>query len=297
MFESSSGIYAGRLSVNPVYSFASVRNILSNTFKVKRPESNKNAGALSDKSVSKMKRAFAWLSFFAEEKTVYQRKKKQSFKFKINFMTVTLSKKQKHSDEFILHHMLFPLMKWMERKHNCTAWIWRAEIQPSRLKNRKERCIHFHITTDTFIHWRELRNKWNALQLAHGYRNKNSNPNSTDVKAVIQDREIANYMAKYVSKKVKSKELKVNCKIWGCSRNLSSASICLREEEVPGYGDIIEDFLTQHTTGKHKTDYGMIYEHNLTTEQFLPEQLKVLFEANRTAFAKGKEKQLYYEVE
>jgi len=165
-------VFASRLSIKPFYSFAFSRDISSRVNFSTRPTQNINTGKLSYKSTTRIRNAMNWMLLFAQEKTVYSIKKKKAFKFRISFITLTLSTAQQHSDTYILHKLLFPFLKYLERKHEVTAYIWRAEIQGKRLKQRGERCIHFHITTDKFIHWRQIRNKWNALQCTE-YRKHN----------------------------------------------------------------------------------------------------------------------------
>ena len=234
---------------------------------------------------------------FAQEKTVYSIKKKKAFKFRISFITLTLSTAQQHSDTYILHKLLFPFLKYLERKHEVTAYIWRAEIQGKRLKQRGERCIHFHITTDKFIHWRQIRNKWNALQLAHGYKEPGTDPNSTDVHSVRNTESIIGYMTKYFSKQVKDSEEKVTCKIFGMSRNLSLMKCILREEEQNEYATETQQFLYDHATSSKQTDYGIIFYHSLTMNSKVPREIHRQFKENYEAFTKGIISKRRFEVE
>lgn len=224
---------------------------------------------------------------FADLKYVWSRKKKRGFKFRINFITLTLSSAQHHPDTYILHKMLFPFLKYLERKHRVTAYIWRAEIQGRRLRERKERCIHFHITLDKFVHYTHIRNKWNALQLAHGYREKGSDPNSTDVHSVREVGKIVSYMSKYISKKVKSEEEVVMCKIWGMSRNLSLMNCTVKEEETTDYFLNVDYFIDKFCTGKKITDHATIYFNRLTMSEKYPVAIGRKLRENYLLFKKG----------
>jgi len=242
---------------------------------------------LSLKSAARLRNAVQWMEFFSELKTVHRDKKRGKFQFRLNFITLTLSLAQKHSDTEILHHMLFPFLKWMERRWKVTAWIWRAEIQEKRLAKRGERCIHFHIATSSFVHYLSIKEKWNQLQLAHGYREANTNPNSTDVHRVKESDEVARYMSKYITKPVKNKKLAVKCKIYGMSRNLSKMKILLKEEDYPRFSDELEEFLGNYCKEKFETDHGMIYYHDITPSTHFPAGIKELFWELKELYTKG----------
>lgn len=242
---------------------------------------------LSVKSATRLRNAVDWMMFFSEEKTVHRGKKKGKFTFRMNFITLTLSAAQSHSDAHILHHMLFPFIKWLERKWHVTAYVWRAEIQEKRLANRNERCIHFHIATSAFVNYLSVREKWNQLQLAHGYRAVDTDPNSTDVHRVRETEDIIRYMQKYITKPVKRPELAVQCKIFGMSRNLSQMKILLEEESYPNFTDEVTEFLTANCTQKFETEHGMVYYHTLVPLQNYPAGLKELFWELRELYTKG----------
>lgn len=242
---------------------------------------------LSLKSATRLRNAVQWMEFFSEVKTVHRDRKKGKFKFRLNFITLTLSLAQKHTDTEILHHMLFPFIKWMERRWKVTAYIWRAEIQEKRLANRNERCIHFHIVTSAFVHYLGIKKKWNQLQLAHGYREPDTDPNSTDVHRVIESDDIARYMSKYITKPVKNDKLAVTCKIFGMSRNLSKMKVLLKEEEYASFHDEIDEFLTNYCKDKSETEHGMIYYHDITPSCNFPKGLKELFWELKELYTKG----------
>lgn len=291
------GTFASRFKVNPNYSVAYIQNITPTHSRSKRPSININQRDISEKQRKRMQCALRWMLLFSKEKTVYSKSKKSYFKFRINFITLTLSAAQQHPDTFILHSMLFPFLKYLERSHKVTAYIWRAEIQGRRLRERKERCIHFHITTDRFIHWRKIRNKWNALQLAHGYRAAGTDPNSTDVHSVKNTGSIIRYMGKYITKKVKRDDEKVDCKIYGMSRNLSLMNTTLREEETEDYRENVNAFIKHHTTGSMQTDHAKIYFNDLSRSNSYPYQIQNKLEQMFELYHKGIEVPDRYEVE
>ena len=156
-------------------------------------------GFLSKKAQSNIRNSCNWLLLFSCKKTVYSRKDKSSFTFFCNLITLTLSAPQLHSDREIITLMLHPFLKWLFRK-GATMYVWKAEVQPGTNN------IHFHIDINHFIHWYDIKIKWNQLQWKRGYGNDKKysefieNTNSTDVSAIKNANNLANEMAKYIAK-------------------------------------------------------------------------------------------------
>lgn len=193
------------------------------------PRMNKPLGEISKKAATRLNNAMQWLLLFSKPKEVFSKSTGKRYKFLINFITLTLSGKQSHSDEYIKRHMLSPFIKWLARAHNAKLYIWKAEAQ-------KNGNIHFHITLNTFVHWKSIRRKWNELQANHGYLKKwtegnvHGDPNSTDVHAVIKTDEIARYMVKYMVKNQTDRR-KITGHLWGCSPDLLSINIRMNEHD------------------------------------------------------------------
>jgi hypothetical protein len=180
--------------------------------------------------------------------------------------------------------MFFPLLKYLNRQFNVTNYVWKAEIQPKRLKERGERCIHFHFTSDKFIHWKKLQNKWNALQREHGYITNQLEPNSTDIRSVIKENQIGSYIAKYFTKKPKTEQEKVNCKTFGYSRNLANMNCTFKEEEASDYYTSANYFLYKFCKQLKSEKYFTIYKTNINLESQLPEQITKQLKANYINF-------------
>jgi len=134
---------------------------------------------------------FFWL--FSKDVWGYGKDEKKRFKFKIAFITLTLSSEQKHTDDYIKQHMLEPFLKWAFREGKDKHYVWKAETQ-------RNGNIHFHITFNGFIHYMKIRQKWNHLQWKHGYISEQADPNSTDVHSVKHTGGFIGYMSKYMSK-------------------------------------------------------------------------------------------------
>jgi hypothetical protein len=225
--------YMWRMSVRPCYSVAFLVRAdglppSRNGFRMK--SANKANGLISKKAAARINNAMQWLLLFSHKKRVYSKATKRSYFFLINFITLTLSGKQAHEDEFIKRHMLYPFLRWLERSHKAGLYIWKAEAQ-------KNGNIHFHITTNTFVLWKSIRRKWNEIQSKHGYLKKwtegnvRGDPNSTDVHAVIKTEQIAKYMVKYMVKNDPTRR-QINGALWRCSNELSNISICIDEHDT-----------------------------------------------------------------
>ncbi len=170
-----------------------------------------------------MKNSINWLLLAAPKKWVFQKSTNKRFQFKINFITLTLpTSDQKHTDTYIKRELLHPFLISVGYSHNLKNYIWKAETT-------KNGTIHFHITTDTFIHYKDLRRAWNKQLERHGYidefesRNGHRNPNSTDVHAVINVKNLGAYMCKYLTKNDDTRRAIVG-KLWSASSNLSASN-------------------------------------------------------------------------
>jgi len=161
---------------------------------------NASRGLLSRKAQQNLRNCFNWLLIISDLKNVYSKKENFTFKFKLNFITLTLPATQMHSDQYIKSHMLEPFLKWMSRSHNAHSYIWKAETQ---------NCgnIHFHITTNKFIHWKSIRSKWNRLAAKHNYckvyqdGSNDKGDAATKAEAVYKTKALTGYIVSYFNKK------------------------------------------------------------------------------------------------
>lgn len=224
--------YMYRVSIRPSYSVAYLTRAdglpPSRTQKFK-PLNQKPMGLISKKAATRMTNAVNWMVLFSHKKRVYSKKTKKSYTFLINFITLTLSEKQKHSDEYIKRHMLYPFLRWMGRAHRAKLYVWKAETQANGN-------IHFHITANTYIGWKSIRAKWNSIQQKNGYMKKwtegniPADPNSTDVHAVLKVDQLAKYMVKYMVKNDETRR-KITGHVWGCSPELTQMTIYIDEHD------------------------------------------------------------------
>lgn len=195
--------------------------------KQKLPESNKNRGEISADQSARIRYAVRLMYWSSKWKSGYDKKTKKNFKWRLNMLTLTLSDQQKHSDKWIRKHMLEPFLRILRNYFGVKKYVWKAEIQVRGV-------IHFHVTTDQFIPWQSIREEWNRIQFINGYlsdfekKHHHTNPNSTDVKAIKNDRQLSDYLGKYIAKKEMTEDeeskmmidFRVGCKLWDSSNNL-----------------------------------------------------------------------------
>ncbi len=125
-------------------------------------KSNRHNGKISLIAKRKVKKALDYMLFLARPKKLPNSRAGKQRSFKLNFITLDLSSDQIHTDQVIKRELLHQFLIEMQRKWNVTMYLWKAEKQ----KNGR---IHFHIITEKFIPWWELRNVWNRIQQKLGY--------------------------------------------------------------------------------------------------------------------------------
>ncbi|OGN89035.1 MAG: hypothetical protein A2Z74_07485 [Chloroflexi bacterium RBG_13_46_9] len=211
---------------------------------------NKHQGRVSPIAAKKITRAIDYLVYLAQPKKLPHTLHGKGLKWKVNIVTLTLASTQIHSDNEIKSHLLEPFLNSCRQKWQITNYIWRAEKQ-------KNGNLHFHLITDKFIPWNELRNVWNRhqqrLQYVTRYREHQitwhdkgfrfrpelakdwplskqrnayeagvvhdwNNPNSTDVHSLRRINNVRAYFIKYMTKQSQSGN--IDGRLWGCSSSL-----------------------------------------------------------------------------
>ncbi len=168
----------------------------------------------------------------------YGVKHNKPIKYKLTFITLTLSAKQTHTDEEIKSKLLNQFLTVARKNWQMHYYIWKAEKQENGN-------IHFHILTNIYIKHSDLRTTWNGIQNKRGFNyvdrysqkmqnhfkngflmfpndtrskekqykayllnraNNWTNPNSTDIHALYKVKNVAAYMAKYMTKGVTKTE-------------------------------------------------------------------------------------------
>jgi hypothetical protein len=212
--------------------------------------------------------ALDYLFITSKLQYVYCKIQHKTFPFKINFITLTLSSVQVHCDKFIKEKLLEPFLRWLLKK-GATGYVWKAEVQVNGN-------IHFHITTNIYIHYSEIRNKWNGLQYNTGYLKPffdkfgHFDPNSTDVKSVKNVSKAFDYICKYITKVEDGKRLICGHR-FGYSRNLANNKFIF--ETLDKSFDEIYNWIIANTKCKTIYEYVTTHEINLINLNTAPKLL------------------------
>ena len=188
-------------------------------------DSKTYSGQMTKGSVKRLRKAINTLVAIADYKEATNFKTGKKYRFKTNFITLTLPTPQANrTDKQIKKEVLDVWLKSAKRRFKLKSYVWRAEKQ-------KNGNLHFHITTDTYIPFDQLRDSWNdrlerlnfitEFESKHGHRH----PNSTDVHATYKVKDLASYMVKYMTKD-NDDGLQVDGKLWDCSENLKAKIRC-----------------------------------------------------------------------
>jgi hypothetical protein len=217
---------------------------------------NNYRGHLSKSSVSKCRKAINYLMFTSSDKKNYEKINWKNAKFRIAFVTLTLSAPQRHTDNVIKRDMLNPFLIELKRQYDIKNYVWRAERQVNGN-------IHFHLLIDKFVPWHEIRGLWNRQQSklgyireyqstmreyhSHGFKVRAdllakwplkdqlrayskgkacdfTNPNSTDIHSVKFVSNVAGYVTKYMTKEEDSRHLQVSAKSLNFTRKHEKSS-------------------------------------------------------------------------
>lgn len=136
--------------------------------------------------------------------------------FQLNFITLTISCPDIVPPDEGYKNLLAPFLRQV-RTLGHVSYVWKGEYQ-------KRGQPHWHLTTNCFVNWTWVRERWNNLQSKSGYldayrrEHGHDHAPSTEVRAVRKLDRIDLYLAKYLSKSPGAKPWVG--KVWGCSDNL-----------------------------------------------------------------------------
>lgn len=213
--------------------------------------SNKQKGVVSKAAAKRIRDKVSWLAFLAQSKNK-----------RITFITLTLPSAQRHSDNVIKKVCLNQFLTEVRQRFNVKYYVWKAEVQANDN-------IHFHLTTNVYIHHVALKSIWNRCveklgyvssyhlkfcdlsekeyvglpftgkrpsketlkkRYASGQASNWMSPNTIDVREVRKVGNLANYLAKYLSKNPKAgtdnsdlddRLSRFSGNLWYCSQALS----------------------------------------------------------------------------
>lgn len=237
-----------------------------------------NNGTLSHGARKRLKQSIELLIDISPKKWFTVPSTGKRFQFQITFLTLTMSSPTNNiPDKTITKTLLEPFLQTLRRKYKCKSYVWRAEKQ-------KNGNIHFHITTNQYIPYDQIRDDWNRVQNKLGlidqfeHKHGHRNPNSTDIHSVRGVRDLARYMVKYMSKEV-PEDQKVFCKQWDCSKDLKiRENICI-EIDNNTHTALLNIQNAQGVRTFIGERYTLIEAKGFDIRQIIPEEWKKLYRA------------------
>ena len=182
----------------------------------------KYTGEITAGAKKRLTKAISLLVQSSAEKWIYNPVTKKNQHHKLSFITLTLPAVDAAKDATFTHkYLLQPMLRILRNKYKMQSYVWKAELQ-------KNDSVHYHITTDLFMPWEQLRQHWNALLRKNGlleaFRKQygHDNPNSVDIHSVNKVNDLEAYLVKYISKEYQNSK-RLSGKVWDCSKNLKEA--------------------------------------------------------------------------
>jgi hypothetical protein len=187
------------------------------------------AGSMSNGSIKRIQSAVDILLQKAPAKIIWNPVTSKYFEFTINFITLTIPGRRNIGLVEGYETLMKPFLRTLRKGQ--FSYIWKAEFQ-------KRGQLHYHLTTNQYHHYEDIRKAWNKLLRKNGHldefgeMHKHFNPNSTDVHAVYKVNNIAAYLSKYMSKKdpVPASAVVDKGKVWDCSLDLKVKRFTIIEE-------------------------------------------------------------------
>lgn len=177
--------------------------------------------------------------------------------FQLAFLTFTIPA-QDHlpNHKIVMRDCFKPMLQYLKRKEGVTDYVWKAELQGNGT-------IHYHLATNRFIHYSDLRSNWNRLLEKAGLLDKfkseygHNNPNSTDIHSTKTTKGAKIYISKYMAKNDKE-ERRIEGKVWDCSQNLK-LSTHYSDQLSSASDDYLDKLVEEGKIKKIQTDYVTIY--------------------------------------
>jgi len=186
-------------------------------------QANEEKNYLSFKSTLKIRYAIRLLTQIAKIQTCPNLNGKGSFNFYLNMITLTLPAPQGSiTDKEVKKYCLDRFLTMIRRRKGCSHYVWRAESQSNGN-------IHFHIITNTYIHYEEVQKFWNTVLystpfMQYFYSKFNHyNPPTTHIKSLRNKEKAIDYIVKYVKKEKEGYRM-IEGRKYGCSQSLSHSN-------------------------------------------------------------------------
>lgn len=122
---------------------------------------------------------------------------------RLSYITLTISDNIPITLKEAYNKGLIPFLQWLRRTQKVTTYIWKVERQ-------QRGQLHYHITTPSWIHYQEIRDKWNNIQRQNDWMKEyteatgSTDPNSTDIHSVRSIKNLSGYMIKEFVKSIQN---------------------------------------------------------------------------------------------
>ena len=183
------------------------------------------SGRVTIGAKKRLQRAIDILVQKSPPRLTYNPVTQKTFPFKVNFITLTFSCSRFINGKEAYSNMMKPFLRFM-RKRGMFSYVWKAEFQSEKDYQGKYKenggQLHYHLASNQFIPWQDMRKQWNRLQRKNGYleeyglKHGSYNANSTDVHSVYQVNDIVAYLSKYMSKEA---DRVLDGKVWDSSKD------------------------------------------------------------------------------
>lgn len=250
------------------------------------------SGVLSVQAKRKLIRAIDYMLFISPVRKAKNLISGKVIKFRVNFVTLTLSSAQIHSDKVITNKLLNQFFVEIKRKYQVSNYIYRAEKQ-------RNGNIHYHILIDKFIWYTDIRDLWNRIQNKLGYVDRYSQeqrewhkngfkprpelfnfwplekqkkaykeglksnftrPNSTDIHSLKKIRNVRSYLVKYMTKEDESLSgvgVKVDAKLLVSGRLWASSH---NFSNISGLQVDVDSFIEELLSRLKRSNLVWVYE-------------------------------------
>lgn len=213
------------------------------------------SGTLTKGALSRLKCALDVMLLVIPERNVFNTVTNREQLFRCSFITLTHSCADLVPYD-VSYNLLSLFLKWLKRSKGCQMYIWKLELQ-------QRGQIHYHVLCDSFVHWTEVREKWNRLQASAGLILSGMNPNSTDIHSLYKVGDVGSYISKYISKDAGSEDLlrKLGVKkCYGVSENLKGVKRPTIEIDTRDFDDCaIYQEVQEHFTDSFEVVDGVFY--------------------------------------
>jgi hypothetical protein len=216
-----------------------------NHVRTKRQISNQNllservkyTGLLSPGAIKRMTKAIDLLISSTPKQQILNPVTKRSQQFRLSFITLTMPNSNILTASRDSKVLLEKMLRYLRNTQGMHSYVWKAETQENGQ-------IHYHLTSNVYLHYQELRNYWNKLlfksNLFSEYFEQRGDRdiNSTDIHSVRKVKDLSAYLIKYFTKQEQN-QIAVKGKVWDCSLNLKEGKYYATDLLEPDYYELL----------------------------------------------------------